>query len=236
MAKHAAKKKIELDAQERAVIGHKVKHLRASGVLPAVLYGKGQDTIALQVPAKDFERTLKQAGESTLVYLTVGGQVYPTIIHDVARHPLSGMPIHADFYKVRLDEVITAKVPVIFTGDSPAVRDLAGIFIRNVNELEVEALPADLPHEIEVDISKLVNFGDQITLKDIIVVGAKLIGGEDEIIATVQQPKSEEELAAELAAPTTDISAVEEIKPEKPAEDIVEEEAAPAPAAETPAA
>ena len=225
--------KVELAVQQRMVTGHKVKHLRAEGILPAVLYGKGQETLNLQVAVRDFDRVLKQAGESTLVYLTVGGQSYPTIIHDVARHPLTGMPVHADFYKVRLDEKITAKVPVVFTGVSPAVQDLAGIFIRNVNELEVEALPADLPHEITVDISTLANFGDQIVLKDIVVAGAKLIGGEDEIIATVQAPKSEEELAAELAAPTTDVSAVEEIKPERAVEEeVAEGEAAPAAPAE----
>jgi len=233
-AKHTTKKKIELTAQMRAVTGHKVKHLRSEGVLPAVLYGKGQDTLNLQLPAKDFEHVFKQAGESTLVFLTVDGQAYPTIINDVARHPISGQPVHADFYKVRLDEAITAKVPVVFIGISPAVKDLAGIFIRNVNELEVQALPADLPHEIEVDISKLVNFGDQIVLKDIKVANAKLVGGEDEIIATVQAPKSEEELAAELAAPTTDISAVKE-GIEKPVEEEVVEEETPAPAPAEPA-
>ena len=177
------------------------------------------------------ERTLAQAGGSTLVYLHVGKTAYPTIIHDVTRHPLTGLPIHADFYKVRLDQEIKAKVPVVFIGESPAVKD-GGIFVRNVNELEVQALPADMPHEIEVDISKLAGFGDQITLGDIKVKGAKLLGGEEEIIATVQEPKSEEELAAELAEPTTDVSAVEEIKPEKPAEEVAEEEAPAAPAPE----
>jgi large subunit ribosomal protein L25 len=224
-------KKIELKAQERAVTGHKVKHLRGQGIMPAVLYGKKQDSVTLQVPLKDFEQTLKQAGESTLVYLSVGEQVHPTIINDVARHPLTGNPIHADFYKVRLDEKIKASVPVVFVGESPAVKDLAGIFIRNVNELEVEALPADLPHQIEVDISKLAKFGDQITLKDVKVVNAVLVGGEDEIIATIQEPKSEEELEAELAEPTTDISAVKDV--EKPVEEEVPaEEGEAAPAAE----
>lgn len=233
MAKKAHKK-IELAAERRTVMGRKVKHLRTEGQLPAVLYGKGQEVITLQVPLKDFERTLKQAGESTLVYLSVSGQAYPTIIHDVARHPASGTPIHADFYKVRLDEVITTKVPVVFIGVSAAVKDLGGIFVRNVNELEVQALPSDLPHEIEVDISRLANFGDQIVLGDIKIDNAKLVGEADEIIATIQEPKSEEELAAELAAPTTDISAVKE-GIEKPVEEEVVEEEAPAPAPAEPA-
>jgi len=223
--------KVELTAELREVVGHRVKHVRASGALPAVLYGKGQESLALQVPVKEFDRALKQAGESTLVYVHVGSQVYPTIIHDVARHPISGMPIHADFYKVRLDEKITASVPVVFIGESPAVKD-GGVFVRNVNELEVEALPTDLPHEITIDISSLKAVGDQIVLKDVTVPSAKLVGGEDEIIASIIAAKTEEELAAELAAPTTDISAVEEIKPEKPAEEVAEEGEAPAAPAE----
>jgi large subunit ribosomal protein L25 len=220
--------KVELKADLREVTGRKVRHLRATGVMPAVLYGKGQESLALQVPIKQFEQVLKVAGESTLVYVQVGSESYPTIIHDVARHPLSGDPVHADFYKVRLDQKITAKVPVVFVGVAPAVKDLAGIFVRNVNELEVEALPADLPHEIEVDISSLKGFGDQITLKDIKVANAVLVGGDDEIIATVQEPKSEDELAAELAEPTTDISAVKEVEKEKSADQVLDETEAPA--------
>lgn len=222
-------KKIELEAEARAVTGHKVKHLRTTGILPAVLYGKGQESIALQLPLKEFERTLKLAGESTLVFLHVGKEVYPTIINDVARHPLTGTPVHADFYKVRLDEKIKAMVPVVFVGESPAVKDLKAIFVRNANELEVEALPADLPHEIEVDISSMAAFGDAVRVKDVKVAGGQLTANPEDIIATVQEPISEEELEAELAAPTQDVTAVEEIKKEpKPGEEAEEGEAAPA--------
>ena len=138
---------VELKAEKRQVLGHKVKHLRVQGELPAVIYGKGQESVALQVPISEFTRVLKEAGESTLVYLKVGAETYPTIIHDVSRHPLTGQPIHADFYRVRLDEAIRSDVPVVFVGVAPAVKELGGIFIRNVNELEVEALPTNMPHE-----------------------------------------------------------------------------------------
>lgn len=233
MAKHAAKKNLELDATVREVVGSGVRHLRADGILPAVLYGKGQENINLQVPAKTFERIFREAGESTLVYVKVGKDSYPTVIKDVARDPISGTPIHADFYKVSLTEKIKAMVPVVFVGESPAVKDLKAIFVRNMNELEVEALPQNLPHEISVDISPLAAFGDQIKLGDISLPDAMFTGNADEILATVQEPKSEEELAAELAEPTTDVSAVEEIKPEKPAEEgeAAEGEAPAAPAA-----
>jgi large subunit ribosomal protein L25 len=231
MASHAGKKKVELTATARTVLGNKVRHLRATGVIPAVMYGRAIDSVALQVPVKEFEKTLKEAGESTLVYLTVGGDAHPTIIHDLTRHPLTGAVMHADFYKVRLDEKIKAMVPVVFAGEAPAVKDFQGIFVRNSNELEVEALPADLPHEIEVDISGLKNIGDQITVGSIKGHGWVLTANPDDIIALVQAPKSEEELAAELAAPTTDVSAVEVITPEKEAEEVPAEEGEVAPAA-----
>jgi len=233
-----AQKKIELNAERRSVLGRKVKQLRDSGYIPAVLYGKDQESISLQILAKDFEKVLKAAGESTLIYVNANGQSYPTIIHDVMREPVRDEILHADFYKVRLDEKIKTSVPVVFEGEAPAVKELLGIFVRNVNELEVEAFPQDLPHEIKIDISVLKNFGDQVLLKDI-NLGDKVqvIGEADEIIATIQEPKSEEELEAELAEPTTDVSAVEELEKIKTEEELLAEsegESAPAAAQEAP--
>lgn len=227
-------KKIELTARERTVMGRAVRHLRQNGFVPAVLYGKGLESKPLQIPVKEFENVFKTSGESTLVYLHVGNSVpVPTIIHDVARDPLDGGFLHADFYKVRLDEKIKAKISVTFSGESPAVKNLAGIFVRNANELEVEALPQDLPPEISVDISGLAQFGDQILAKDVkLPSGVKLLAENEEIIATIQEPKSEAELAAELAQPTTDVSAVEEIEKEKPAEEVPAEESGAAPTPE----
>ena len=234
MAKAKGQHKVEITAESREIVGRRVKHIRAQGILPAVLYGKGQDALNLQVSSKDFEKAFKQAGESTLVYLNVGKDTYPTIIKDVAHNSLTGDILHADFYKVSLTEKIKAMVPVVFAGESPAVQELKAIFVRNANELEVEALPQNLPHEITVDISSLVAFGDQITIGDIKVADAVLTGDAGDIVATVQEPKSEAELEAELAAPTTDVTAVEEIKKEKPAEEGEEGAEAPAaPAAET---
>ncbi|MEX2090554.1 MAG: 50S ribosomal protein L25, partial [Candidatus Paceibacterota bacterium] len=191
--------KIELNAQTRTAIGGRLDSLRKSGFLPAILYGKNQESLPLQVPFKDFIKTFESAGESTLVYINVDGQTYPVIINDVARDPVSDSILHADFYKVRLDQKIKTNVAVVFTGEAPAVRDNGGIFVRNVNELEVEGLPQDLPHEISIDISGLNNFGDQILIKDIkLASGLKVVAEPDEIVATVQEPMSEEELQKAL--------------------------------------
>ncbi len=221
MANH--QHKIELNAQVRTVLGSKVGQLRKSGLVPAVLYGKDQEPISLQVPQRDFNKTYHAAGESTLVYVTVDGKIYPTIIHDIARDPASDAVIHADFYKVNLSEKIKTNVPVVFSGESQAVKD-GGILVRNVNELEVEALPTDLPHEITVDISRLVKFGDQLLLKDL-NLGSKvhLTANLEDIIVTVQEPISEEELKASLETPSAGVEDVEVIEKEKK-EEVVDEE------------
>ncbi len=219
--------KIELEAQPRTVLGSGVKALRRTGYIPAVLYGKGQKALNLQVEAKGFGKAFKEAGESTLVYIHVGKESYPVIIHDVARDPVKDDIVHADFYKVSLTEKIKAKIPVVFEGESSAVKDLAGIFVRNVNELEVEALPQNLPHEITINISSLKKFGDQILAKDLkLGSDVKLMAEAETILATVQEPKSQEELDADLAAPTTGVEDVEVIKKEKEEEPAEEEPAA----------
>ncbi|MBX4190238.1 50S ribosomal protein L25 [Candidatus Parcubacteria bacterium] len=226
MAAHTHK--IELTAETRAVLGGKVKSLRRSGYVPGVLYGKGFASVPVQVPQKDFNKTLKTAGESTLVYLQVDGQVHPTIIHDVSRDPRTDVVIHADFYKVRLDEKIKTKVPVVFDGEAPAVKDFGGIFVRNVNELEVEALPQDLPHEIKIDVSVLKNIDDQIVLKDIVLDKIEVLGNPEEILATIQAPMSEEELKAALETPTESIEDVGKVEKEKDADAVLDETETPA--------
>ena len=223
----AQKQKIELNATKRTAVGGGLGKLRNDGFIPAVLYGKNMETLPLQVPTKDFNRAFESAGESTLIYLNVDDQTYPTIIHDVAKDPIKENVLHADFYKVRLDEKIKAMVPVVFEGDSPAVKDLGGIFVRNINELEVEALPQDLPHEIIINISRLKAFGDQILVKDIkLPEKVELTANADDIAATIQEPISEEELKAQLEAPTTAVEEVEEIKKEKPEGEVPAEEPA----------
>lgn len=224
--------KLELNAAKRMVVGSGLKVLRDSGYIPAILYGKGQESIPLQVSIKDFHKAFESAGESTLVYINVDGQSYPTIIHDVSRDPVSDNVLHADFYKVRLDEKIKAMVPVIFEGEAPAVKDLGGIFVRNVNEIEVEAFPQDLPHELTINISGLKSIGDQILVKDLrLDTKLKLTANEDEIIATAQAPMSEEELQKALEAPTTTVEDVEVIKKEKEEEPAEEAAEIPAPEA-----
>src|SRR3990167_7676684 len=152
--------KIELNVQNREIIGSRVSSLRKEGLIPAVIYGRGLVALNIHVPAKDFEKVSAEAGESTLVYIKRDKEELPTIIHDVSLDPVSDKIIHADFYKVRLDEKITDSIPIVIVGESPAVKNLGAILVTNINELEVEAFPQDLPHEFMVDVSGLINFHD----------------------------------------------------------------------------
>lgn len=216
--------KITLQVQSRAIIGRQVKSLREKGLVPGVVYGNGFDPLILEVNAKDFEKVYKQAGQSTLVYLAFDGKNYPTIIQDVTLDPLTDRFLHADFYKVKLDEKITARIPVVFIGESPAVKDLSGILVKNINELEVEAFPEELPHQIDVDISVLRNFHDHILVKDLKISDkVELKANPDDSIVLIQEPRSEEELKAELEAPADTAEDVEVIKKEKQEEETGEE-------------
>lgn len=191
--------KIELSLEKREILGKKVSELRERGIVPGVLYGHDFKSLPVQVDVKNFEKAYKEAGESTLVYVHIGAQAYPTIIQDVAIDPVDDHIIHVDFYKVRLDEKITAQVPLVFVGESAAVKDLAGILVKNINEIEVEAFPQDLPHEVEVDISQLSGFEDQILIKNLKVSDKVKVQAElDEVVALVQEPISEEELEKQL--------------------------------------
>lgn len=217
--------KITLQAEPRNIIGRQVKSLRRQSLVPAVVYGHGFKPLSIQIPVKELERAYAEAGESTVVYLNVNGQDHPTIIHDIVRDVLSDKFLHADFYKVRLDEKISAKIQLNFTGESPAVKSLGGILVKNISEIEVEGFPQDLPHQIDVDISGLAELKSHIQVKNLPISNRLEIKAEPEaIVALIQEPISEEELKAQLETPVAAApEEVEVMKKEKPEEGISEE-------------
>lgn len=208
--------KLKLEANVRDGKGLKVSKLRKQGIIPAVLYGHGIQTTSLSVSSNAFERVLKKAGESTIIELTVDGTLHPVLIHDVQKHFLTSLPQHVDFYQVNMTEKLKANIILEFIGESIAVKNLGGTLVKNLNEVEVECLPADLPHNITVDISSMDAFGKSILVKDLKVPsGVKILTHEDETVAKVQQPRDVE---AELATPVVeDISKVEGAAENKPA-------------------
>ncbi len=189
---------LELKSKKRELLGKKVKSLRKRGVVPAVVYGGKEAALPIELDAKEFGRIFKTAGETTLIKLSIDGEnLKNVLIHDIGRNPLTDDINHVDFYEVKMDEKITAETPLIFFGDSPAVSDLGGILVKAMQEIKVRALPADLPHRIEVDISPLATFDDNILVKDIkLPEGVEVLENPDTSVAAVAQPRSEAELEA----------------------------------------
>ena len=210
---------LSLTAKVRKEVGKKVKELRERGVLPAILYGPKIKNQTLEVDLKEFEKVYKKAGESTLISLETSPEKekYLVLIQEVARDPLTNRPIHVDFYQPSLKEEIEAKVLLIFEGISPAVKDLGGTLFKNIQEVEVKALPQDLPKEIKVNIESLKTFEDYILIKDLKVKeGVKILKEPEEIVAQVTPPeKVEEELEKPIEEKVEEVERVEEKKKEE---------------------
>ena len=211
---------INLTATARKVLGKNTNSLRKNGKLPAVLYGHKTETQNLELNEREFSKALKQAGENTIVSLNVDGKVVPVLIHDVQNHYLKDHPIHVDFYAVNMTEKIKVNIPIHFVGESQAVKALGGTLVKNLNEIEVECLPADLPHAIEVDISTLNTFEDAIRVADLKISDKVLVvTNNEEVIVTTEAPRTEEELKALEEKVDMDVTKVEVVvKPEAPAE------------------
>ncbi|MGI6103175.1 MAG: 50S ribosomal protein L25 [Patescibacteria group bacterium] len=217
-----------LKAERRETTGKQVKQLRADGKVPAVLYGFQTENTNLVLDAKSFRRLYNEAGGSTLISLEVAGQSpVKILIQDAQLDPVTDEPIHVDLFAVNLKEEVETAVPLAFVGESPAVEEQDGNLVTNLTELEIKTLPTNIPSEIEVDISVLKTFEDQIRVSDIKAPGGvEVLVDGDVMVAFVEEPRSEEELAAELAD-TSDAekAAVEELgkEPEK-AEDGASDE------------
>ena len=187
---------LELNAKIRETLGKKVKSLRKQGIIPAVFYGAKTKSVPLELDYDKFEKIYEEAKESTIIKLKIGKESKNVLIYNVARDPVTDKFIHIDFYRVRMDKLITTEVPLVFEGESPAVEAEDGVLIKNIVNVEVEAMPADLPHEIKVDISTLKTFEDLIYIKDLKVPeGVKILAEPEEAIASVAPPRSEKELA-----------------------------------------
>lgn len=208
--------KINLKGSLRKVFGKKVNQIRKDGFLPAVIYGKDTKPENIQFNLKEFEKTYQNAGSSTLVDLSIEDKnPVKVLIQDVQYDPVKDVPIHADLYAIKMDEKITTNIPVKFIGVSPAVKDLEGNFIANYDEIEVECLPGDLISEIEVDVSGLKTFEDNIKISDLkIPSNIKVLSEPDEVVALVNPPRSEEELKEmeEQSATDTEKEAVEKME------------------------
>lgn len=217
----------KISAKSRIIFGKRVKIIRKEGFLPAVVYGEGIPSHPISVSYKDFEKTYRETGESTLVELEVDGKPYNVLIHDIAHDPLKDTPLHADFYAVRMDKLIRTKIPIEFFGESPAVKNDGGILVKVTQELEIEAFPKDLPRSFRMDISSLVALESKLFIKDIVVpAGVKILADTEDIIILIEPPRSEEELTAlekVTEAAVAEVKTEQEVKKEMQEKDKVEE-------------
>ncbi|MBI4498772.1 MAG: 50S ribosomal protein L25 [Chloroflexi bacterium] len=197
-----ATQRLELASRPRSVTGKKVRFLRRQGMTPANIYGHGMASVAVEVASLPLQRLLRGVGRATLVTLHLEGtrEPYTVMVRDVQRHPVTGDMLHADFYQVRMTERLRAEIPVHVSGTAPAVERGEGILVQNLRTIEVEALPADLPASVEVDVSGLDAVHDSVYARDVrLLQGVTLLTDPEEPIVSVALSRAEEEAAAEEA-------------------------------------
>lgn len=193
--------------------------LRADRKIPAVCYGNSKDNTHLTLGYQDFRKLYKEAGESSLVELSVdGGAAEKVLVHSVDYDPLTDAFQHVDFLRVNMKEKITTHVPVHFEGVAPAVKDLGGFLTHGKTEIEIRCLPTDLLHDITVDISSLTEYHSHITVGDLPIDRSKIevLDADDVMVATVLPPKTTDQIEAELASSGDVVSA--DVKAESEAE------------------
>lgn len=180
--------------------------LRKKGLLPAVLYGRHEASTPIEVDMRAFDRLFKEAGESTVIELSGLGTPKQALIHDIDMDPVTGVVRHADFYVIEKGQKVTVSVPLEFVGTSLAVKDLGGILVKVMHELEIEVDATELPQAIEVDIASLTTLDSQIKVADLKLPKSAVIQVDaEELVAMIDTAKEE---AEEVAAPI-DLSAIE---------------------------
>lgn len=190
-------------AEPREVVGKSVNSLRRQGILPAVVYGHGKASQPIQLDARVFDELLRHVTRNTLVDLKVGsGRATPVLLQGIHEHPVRRQPIHVDFYVVKMTEELTVDVPIVHTGESHAADKLGGTLLHLREHVSVRALPADLPHSLELDITTLRDFDAVLHASDLVVPdGVTVLTDPEEPLARVQPPRIEEELVAAAEAP-----------------------------------
>ncbi len=194
--------KKSLKSEVRKITGRKVKSLRRDGIVPGNIYGNKIESLAVQVGLKDFQSLYKEVGETGLFDLKVGDEVKPVLIHQVQVNPKTSEVIHVDFMQVNLKVKVTASVPVELSGDSPAEKQGIGTVVQQLNEIEVEALPGDLPEKFEVSVDNLSEVDQAIYVKDLKIDSSKIEFkvDPDSIVVKVEPPQKEEVVETPIVA------------------------------------
>ena len=198
----------KLKAQRRTLLGKKVKRLRREGKLPAILYGPTvEEPIPLVLDYTEAYKTIRSLGPSALIDLEVDGETYTTIIRERQRDVITGKLLHVDFQAVSMTEEVESEVTIVLKGEAPAAKHYGATIVQELETLDVEALPQDLPESIVVDISVLEEPGDTITVGNLVLPpGVKVLNPPDEVIVAAVGPEEEAE--------EEEVEAVEGAEPE----------------------
>ncbi|MFH1078585.1 MAG: 50S ribosomal protein L25 [Patescibacteria group bacterium] len=219
-----------LTAASRTDLGRQATKVRNAGLIPAIIYGHGIEPKAVSLGMSEFIKLYRSAGSSSVIDVSIDGtEAVKALVQEIQLHPLTMRPRHVDLRQIRMDEEITVDVPIIFANDAPAVKELAGTLVHPYETLTVSCLPADLPHEITVDLSVLKTFEDTITVADLALPkGVKVAEVATTTIATVVAPMTEEQLKKmEEESKVGDVTAVKtEAEEKKAAEEATKAEEA----------
>jgi large subunit ribosomal protein L25 len=200
---------VKLEAIKRETSKSARASLRKEAMIPAVVYGKKEASTPIAVSVINFKKVWEEAGESTVVTLDGLGKGIDVLIQEVSIDHISGLPVHVDFYAIEADKMVEVEVPLEYVGEAPAVKLLGGNLVKVLHEVSIEALPKNLPHSIEVDISTLETFESQILAKDLkLSTGVTLITNAEEVVALVAAVTEEKD--EDAVAP--DLSTIEVIK------------------------
>jgi large subunit ribosomal protein L25 len=197
--------RVALKAAPRTVLGKQVKQLRRKGILPANVYGRGLESVAIEIDALEFQRTLKAHSVRAMFELEIDGEgkTRHVLLRGLVRKGGMGEPMHADFFQVDLRRKIHANVPLRLVGDAPAVRDLAGTLLQSLDIVAINCLPLAIPDAIEIDVSPINSFDMSLTVADLVAPeGVEILTDPAIVVATVMAPRlrTEDEEEAEAAA------------------------------------
>jgi large subunit ribosomal protein L25 len=219
---------ISLKAKIRNKFGKQTKSLRKKDIIPAVLYGPTlPKNFFLEVDRKEFENIYRQAGESSLISLEVLDKKFLVLIHQIARDPINGEFLHIDFYHPSSKKKVEAEIALVFEGEAPAVKELGGTLVKELQTVGVKGLAEDLPREIKINVENLKTFEDRILIQDLeIPKGVEILENPEEIVVHIAPPERvKEELAAEEPVSVKATAGKEKIEGEKIKEEKkVEEE------------
>jgi len=217
----AEQPKVELNVSPRPVLGKKVKRLRREGIIPANVYGRALDSVAIQVARDDLVRVIRTAGRNEIIYLRLDGEEpRPTFVRQIQRNPVTDAILHVDFYQISLVERVRIEVPLALVGTAPAEQTHGGTLLHSLDSITVEGLPTDIPSAIEVEVSGLEEIDAAIHVGELSVPDQVTVLSDPElVVAKIAPPHVEKEVEEEVVEEeeAAEVPAEEEAAAEEPA-------------------